>query len=196
MSWECLFTDHFYFRMYHLFIDNRGEIEVFESAGWLAGSIDVLMGLTQCTVQLFFASRLHIVACTVYPELRQKLLPAVSAPLRDYIISKHCWVTVFICIAAFGTLCGSIGTGMATLWVKEYSRFAKFKVIAITWGVSTMAADITITVAMTYHLHRAKGTFKRTDQLLECIIQRESCVVFFLSCSSDHVLQSPYRMVL
>ncbi|KZP12121.1 hypothetical protein FIBSPDRAFT_168833 [Athelia psychrophila] len=33
-----------------------------------------------------------------------------------------------------------------------------------------MAADITITVAMTYHLRRAKGTFQRTERLLDRII--------------------------
>lgn len=160
--------------MYQLFIDNRGDIIVFESAGWLAGSVDIFMGLTQCTVQLFFAWRLHIFACTVYPELTQN----ASASLRDCIISKQCWVTVFICIASFGTLCGGVGTGIAVMWVKEYSYFSRFKPIATTSGVSTLAADITITVAMTYHLHRAKGTFKRTDRLLDRVIQRESCVVF------------------
>ncbi|KZP10684.1 hypothetical protein FIBSPDRAFT_800969 [Athelia psychrophila] len=155
--------------MYQLFVDGHGDIAGFETAGWLAASSDIMMGLIQGTVQLFFAWRLHIIGSALYPELTQ---PSSSAyAWRNYIVAKQHWLTGFICISSFATFCGGIGIGISFFFVKEYSHFARIAPIALTSGFSTMAADITITLAMSFHLHRAKGTFKSTDRLLDRLIQ-------------------------
>ena len=158
-------------RMYQLLVTGRGDMAVFETAGLLAASVDIAMGIIQCTVQLFFAWRLHSIGHTLYPDLAPRPISRFSA--RDFIIAKQHWITGFICLASFGTLVGGVGTGIAMLLVKDYSRFASFAPIALTSGFSTLSADITITAAMTYHLHRAKGSFKRTDRLLDRVIRRE-----------------------
>ncbi|KZP03583.1 hypothetical protein FIBSPDRAFT_678281, partial [Athelia psychrophila] len=130
---------------YQLFIDGWNNTSTFQKADWLIAVDPVLMGGIACMVQLFFT--------------------------WQYIIAKQHWLTSFICICSFATLLGGIGTGIAVLWVGDYSLFMKFKPVASIWGVSATVADLTITVAMTYHLHRAKGGFEATDRLLDHIIQ-------------------------
>lgn len=129
--------------------------------------------------QLFYTSRLHIIGSTRYPEA-VGLEPSWSSKLGEYIIVKQRWITLFICICSFATLLGGIGTGIAVLWVGDYNLFMRFKPIASVWGVSAIVADFTITVAMTYHLHRAKGGFAASDHLLDYVIQRESYPGVFL----------------
>jgi len=155
--------------MYQLFIDSRGNIAIFQTAGWLAASSDIMAALIQSIVQLFFAWRLHIIGSTLYPTLTQS--PQSVYGWRDFIVEKQHWLTGFICICSFATLCGGVGTGIASLLVKEYSHFSPtVGPIGFIWGSSSIAADLIITVAMTYHLHRAKGTFESTDRLLDRII--------------------------
>ncbi|KZP10695.1 hypothetical protein FIBSPDRAFT_838256 [Athelia psychrophila] len=132
----------------------------------LSAAVNAAIGLTQCTVQLFFAGRLHIIA-TPYPGLTQ--LSIFS--WRNFMITKQHWLTVFICICSLLTLVGDVGTGIASLRVKDYRHLASIAPIALTSGFSTIVADVLITLAMTYHLHRAKGTFARTDRFLDRIIQ-------------------------
>lgn len=80
--------------------------------------------------------------------------------------------------------------GIAVLWVGDYSLFMEFKPVVSMWGVSASVADLTITVAMTYHLHRAKGGFEATDRLLDHIIQRESWPAIFLYLQSSFTFLS------
>lgn len=138
--------------MYRLFIEGHGNIEMLAKADPLSATLDTVIGLTQCTVQLFFAWRLHIISTS----------------------TKQHWLTVFICICSLLTLVGDVGTGIASLRVKDYLHLTSIAPIALTSGFSTIVADVLITLAMTYHLHCAKGTFSRTDRLLDRIIQRES----------------------
>ncbi|KZP05389.1 hypothetical protein FIBSPDRAFT_967310 [Athelia psychrophila] len=153
--------------MYRLFIKNHGDISMLAKADPLGAAVDVVIGFTQCAVQLFFAWRLHIIGTTLYPELTQ---PASAFTLRDFIIAKQHWLTAFICVASFLTLVGDVGTGLASLWV-DYAHLASIAPIALTSGFASIVADVFITVAMTYHLQRAKGTFVRADRLLGRIIQ-------------------------
>ncbi|KZP05266.1 hypothetical protein FIBSPDRAFT_967434 [Athelia psychrophila] len=124
------------------------------------------IGLTQCAVQLFFAWRLHIISAIPYQSS--------TFSLRGFMITKQHWLTVFICICSLPTLVGYVGTGLAALLVKDYLHLASIAPIVLTSGFSTVVADVLITLAMTYHLHRAKGTFARTDRFLDHIIQHES----------------------
>lgn len=138
----------------------------------------MLAGLIAFQVQMFFAWRLHIIGSTRYPELvAQK--PPWSSLLAEYVIAKQNWLTSFICICSFATLLGGMGTGMAILWIKEYTLFLRFEPIASVWGISAAVADFTITVAMTYHLRRAKGGFEATDRLLDRVIQRKPSTIVF-----------------
>lgn len=143
---------------------------------WLIAADPMLAGGIACIVQLFFAWRLHIIGSTRYPELVAREPPRSSA-LAEYVIAKQNWLTAFICICSFATLLGGIGTGIGVLWVKEYTHFLRFEPIASVWGVSAAVADFTITVAMTYHLRRAKGGFEATDRLLNRVIQRKSSTI-------------------
>ncbi|KZP27535.1 hypothetical protein FIBSPDRAFT_1040088 [Athelia psychrophila] len=132
--------------MYQLLIDNWGNIVAFESGDWLLGSDPMVAGVVAFMVQLFFAWRIHIIA---------------GQPL----------LTMGIVACSFATLCGGIGTGIAVLWVKNYALFASFRPIAIVWLISATVGDISITVALTYHLRRRKGTFAATDRMLDRIVQ-------------------------
>ncbi|KAF7980705.1 hypothetical protein HWV62_37165 [Athelia sp. TMB] len=132
--------------MYYLLIDNWGQIEAFTFGDWLLAADPMVAGVIAFMVQLFFAWRIHIVAKTV-------------------------WLTLAIVICAFLTLCGGLGTGIAVLWVKEYALFANFQQIATIWLISASMGDIGITISLTHHLRRRKGTFRATDRLLDRIIQ-------------------------
>lgn len=70
-------------------------------------------------------------------------------------------------------LLSGIGTGIAVIWVKEYTLFPRFKVIAILWTVTGAVADVFIALGMTYYLRQAKGSYKATDRLVDKIILRE-----------------------
>ncbi|KAF7966305.1 hypothetical protein HWV62_39201 [Athelia sp. TMB] len=132
--------------MYYLLIDNWGQPTAFASGDWLLAADPMLAGAVAFMVQLFFAWRIHVIARTP-------------------------WQTLGILLCAALTLCGGLGTGVAVLWVKEYARFASFKPVAAVWLLAASVGDIAITVALTYHLRRRKGTFKATDRLLDRIIQ-------------------------
>ncbi|KZP18612.1 hypothetical protein FIBSPDRAFT_1046113 [Athelia psychrophila] len=156
--------------VYGLFIHGWGNAAALQMDNWLIAADPMLAGGIACIVQLFFAWRLHIIGSTRYPELVTREPPRSSA-LAEYVIAKQNWLTAFICICSFATLLGGIGTGIGVLWVKEYTHFLRFEPIASVWGVSAAVADFTITVAMTYHLRRAKGGFEATDRLLNRVIQ-------------------------
>ena len=136
--------------MYYLLIDNWGQIEAFTFGDWLLAADPMVAGIIAFMVQLFFAWRIHVVAKTV-------------------------WLTLAIVVCAFLTLCGGLGTGIAVLWVKEYALFANFQQIATIWLISASVGDISITISLTYHLRKRKGSFRATDKLLDRIIQRK-CV--------------------
>lgn len=125
----------------------------------------MVAAIVACMVQGFFAWRLQIVA-------------------------QQAWLTTFIIICSACTLLGGIGTGIAVLWVKSYALFGTFKPIASIWLISATIADITITLALTYHLRRRRGSFGATDRLLDRIVQRElrvSCFIrTILMIYSDH----------
>lgn len=144
---------YFHPRIYQLLIDGWGNISVFESAGWPVGVIDLTMPLIGGLVHLFFARRV-------------------------YIISGQRWVTYTILGFSMLSFCGGIGTGIAAMWIKEFGKFGKFDSVSTIWAISSVVADITITVVMTYHLHRSKGSFAATDRLLDRIIQRKSDLIF------------------
>lgn len=135
--------------MYQLFIDGWGDAGAFVTANWLLAADPMLNGVIACMVQLFFAWRLHIVG-------------------------SQWWLTLFIAICSFAALCGGVGTGIAILWIKEYALLGNAKPIGCTWVFGAIVADIAITVALSYHLRRRKGSFKTTDDLVDRIVQRES----------------------
>lgn len=143
--------------MYQLLIDNWGNIEAFTTGDWLLAADPMVAGVVAFMVQLFFAWRLHIIA-------------------------QQRWLTMFIIVMSFATVCGGIGTGIAVLWVKSYARFADFQQIAVIWLISAAVGDISITTALTFHLRRRRGTFKATDRLLNRIIQRKFASFVNLSC--------------
>ncbi|KZP32623.1 hypothetical protein FIBSPDRAFT_1036754 [Athelia psychrophila] len=149
--------------IYRLFIEGHGDMAKLTKVNPLSAAVSAVIGLTQCTVQLFFAWRLHIIGATPYQSS--------TFSLRDFMITKQHWLTVFICICSLLTLVGYVGTGIAALLAKDYLHLASIAPIVLTSGFSTVVADVLITLAMTYHLHRAKGTFARTDRFLDCIIQ-------------------------
>ncbi|KAF7968113.1 hypothetical protein HWV62_31977 [Athelia sp. TMB] len=132
--------------IYQLLIDGWGDITAFESGGWLLAADPMVAAIVACMVQGFFAWRLQIVA-------------------------QQAWLTTFIIICSACTLLGGIGTGIAVLWVKSYALFGTFKPIASIWLISATIADITITLALTYHLRRRRGSFGATDRLLDRIVQ-------------------------
>ncbi|KAF7970398.1 hypothetical protein HWV62_24193 [Athelia sp. TMB] len=138
--------------MYYLLIDNWGQPTAFASGDWLLAADPMVAGVVAFMVQLFFAWRIHVIARTP-------------------------WQTLAILACAALTLCGGLGTGVAVLWVKEYALFASFKPVAAVWLLAASVGDIAITVALTYHLRRWKGTFKATDRLLDRIIQPLVAVV-------------------
>lgn len=59
------------------------------------------------------------------------------------------------------------------MWVSSYARFAEFQPIATIWLVSSVVADIGISVTLTVHLRRRRGAFARTNKLLDDIIRSE-----------------------
>lgn len=157
--------------MYRLLIEDRGDITMLAKADPLPAAVDTIIGLTLCIVQLFFAWRLHIIGTTIYPGLAQ---PSVFS-LRGFTITRQHWLTLLISICSLVPLVGDVWTGIASLpRATDYVHPASIAPIDVTSGCFTIVADILITWAMTYHLRRAKGTFARTDRLLDRIIQRGS----------------------
>ncbi|KZP30118.1 hypothetical protein FIBSPDRAFT_777799 [Athelia psychrophila] len=132
--------------MYWLLIDNWGAIDAFTYGDWLLAADPMLAGITAGMVQCFFAWRIQV-------------------------ISKQKWLTMAVVFCAVLTVCGGIGTGIAVLWVSSYALFGNFNQIATIWLVSAAIGDIAITIGLSYHLNRRKGSFEATDQLLDRIIQ-------------------------
>ncbi|KAF7978236.1 hypothetical protein HWV62_1246 [Athelia sp. TMB] len=129
-----------------MYIDGFGNLEVFVAANWLLAVDPMLVGMVACMCQLFFAWRLHVMV-----QLR--------------------WLTTFVIVFSFFTLCGGLAAGISIFVVKSYSGSGYGKPFGIFWQVSTLITDITITVSVTYHLHRRKGIYEATDRLLDSIIQ-------------------------
>ncbi|KZP31573.1 hypothetical protein FIBSPDRAFT_724360, partial [Athelia psychrophila] len=131
--------------MYKLLIDSWGDMTPLLVVDWLAASQPITAGVIQCLVQLFFVRRLH------------------------YIAGQN-WLTCFILVCVLLTVVGSVGGGIAIFLFKEYARLSEIQWISEVWGVAATIADISITVAMTHHLRRAKGNFVATDRVLDRII--------------------------
>ncbi|KZP16461.1 hypothetical protein FIBSPDRAFT_1047540 [Athelia psychrophila] len=147
MSCEAsLILISFHLRMYKLLINSWGDIAPFLVVEWLFASQPMTSGVIQCLVQLFFVRRLH------------------------YIADQH-WLPGFVLVCALLAVVGGVGGGLAGLLVKEYARASELEWVAAVWGVGSTVADISITVALTYHLRRARGNFVVTDRLLDRIIR-------------------------
>lgn len=143
----------------------------------------MIAGVVACMSQLFFAWRLHVIGTTRYPSL-SPLTPQAQGTsglntstnnrsrIAERIIEKQRYLTTFIIICSFASCLGGIGSGIAAQWVGKYTSFLRFEGIAILWVGCGIIADVTITVAMTYHLWRAKAGFEKTDRLLDRVIQR------------------------
>ncbi|KZP26295.1 hypothetical protein FIBSPDRAFT_928731 [Athelia psychrophila] len=132
--------------MYQLLIDNWGQIAAFTQGDWLLAADPMLAGIVACMAQCFFAWRI-------------------------YVLTSSRWLTAIIACCAVVTACGGIGTGIAVLWVKKYTLFLTFKQITVLWLVSAAVGAIGITISLTYHLRRRKGSFEATDKVLDRIIQ-------------------------
>lgn len=134
------------------------------------------MALIGGIVQLFYARCLHVLGQIHYPE-------SSPCPWRDYIIKKQRCVTAFIAIFSIaGTMILGVIFGAAIGYEKELSRMQKLRPMVTVWSITIMVPDMVITVAMIYHLRRAKGSFRRTDRLLDRVIRSESRYVVEL-CS-------------
>ncbi|KZP19023.1 hypothetical protein FIBSPDRAFT_1045778 [Athelia psychrophila] len=132
--------------MYSLLIDNWGVIEAFTHGDWLLAGDPIIIGIVAGMAQCFFAWRI-------------------------YVITSSRWMTASIACCALVTACGGIGTGIASVWVREYALFVNFKQIIIIFLVSAAIGDLGITVALTYHLRSRKGSFEATDRILDNIIR-------------------------
>ncbi|KZP16274.1 hypothetical protein FIBSPDRAFT_690818, partial [Athelia psychrophila] len=131
--------------MYWLLIDNWGQIEAFRYGDWLLAADPMVAGIVACMVQCFFAWRIQI-------------------------ITRKKWLTTVIVFCACVTVCGGIGSGIVGLLVPSYAVLAKFKQIQIIWLISAAVGDIVITISLTYHLRRYKGSSEATDEVLGRII--------------------------
>lgn len=134
--------------MYTLLVNGWGDISPFLVVDWLFASQPIASGVVQSLVQLFFVRRLH------------------------YIAGRN-WLTGFIFACALLTVIGGVGGGVALYVFKEYARASELEWVTAIWGVAATVADISITVAMTYYLRRARGNFAATDRLLDRIILRK-----------------------
>ncbi|KZP26479.1 hypothetical protein FIBSPDRAFT_854786 [Athelia psychrophila] len=132
--------------MYELLIDNWGVIEAFTHGDWLLAGDPIIIGIVAGMAQSFFAWRI-------------------------YVVTSSRWMTACIACCAFVTTCGGIGTGIASVWVREYALFVNFKQIIIVFLVSAAVGDLGITVSLTYHLHGRKGSFEATNKILDNIIR-------------------------
>ncbi|KZP20600.1 hypothetical protein FIBSPDRAFT_742145, partial [Athelia psychrophila] len=135
--------------MYKLLIDGWGDMAPFLVVDWLFASQPMTSGVIQCVAQLFFVRRLH------------------------YIAGQN-WLTGFILVCALLTVVVTIGVGVAMFLFKEYARTSEPRWVSAIWGVAATVADVSITVAMSYYLRRARGNFVATDRLLDRVIRRKS----------------------
>ncbi|KZP13815.1 hypothetical protein FIBSPDRAFT_700227, partial [Athelia psychrophila] len=131
--------------MYELLIDNWGQIAAFTHGDWLLAGDPIIIGIVAFMAQSFFAWRV-------------------------YVITSSRWLAAFIASCAFVTGCAGIGTGIASLWVKEYALFVNVKQIVVLFLAFAAIGDISITILVTYHLRRRKGIFEATDKILSRII--------------------------
>ncbi|KZP29762.1 hypothetical protein FIBSPDRAFT_926898 [Athelia psychrophila] len=160
--------------IYQLLVDGWGNTATLELwAGWPAGMVDLTLAPIGSLVQIFFARRVHI-------------------------ISGQRWITFAIVFFAMISFCAGIGTGIAIMWVREFSQFGKIKAIATVWAISPVVADFIITVVMTYYLQRSKGEFAATNRLLDRIIQLtvQNCALTsacgIVSISLYYAFDKPY----
>ncbi|KZP19019.1 hypothetical protein FIBSPDRAFT_828596 [Athelia psychrophila] len=132
--------------MYELLIDNWGKIEAFTHGDWLLAGDPIIIGIVAWMAQSFFAWRI-------------------------YVITSSRWLTAFIATCAVTTGLAGIGTGIASLWVREYALFVNFNQIIVIFLVSAAVGDLGITVVVSYHLRRRRGSFEATDKILNSIIR-------------------------
>ncbi|KZP24871.1 hypothetical protein FIBSPDRAFT_411830 [Athelia psychrophila] len=162
--------------IYQMLVNGWGNSAAFESDPLPFGMILTLPPI-RCLSHFFFARRLHILS------------------------GKRC-ITLIIAFSSMLGFCGGIGTGIATVWIKDFSQFGKFQVVGIVGVVITavcpVVADLTITVGMTYHLRRSKGNFEATDRLLDRVIQLtlQNCALTssyeIVSLSLYYAFDKPY----
>ncbi|KZP13817.1 hypothetical protein FIBSPDRAFT_868948 [Athelia psychrophila] len=145
-AWDLLSSILAIAWMYELLIDNWGQIAAFTHGDWLLAGDPIIIGIVASMAQGFFAWRV-------------------------YVITSSRWLAAFIATCAVTTGLAGIGTGIASLWVREYVLFVNFKQVMVIFLVSAAVGDFSITVLVTYHLRRRKGTFEATDKILDSIIR-------------------------
>ncbi|KAL0958552.1 hypothetical protein HGRIS_000692 [Hohenbuehelia grisea] len=114
-----------------------------------------LMGLTACTVQLFFAWRVKV-------------------------LTGRIWLVLLIALFSIASCLGALASATATHFVPLFQNFTKFESVVIIWLAGAAVADVLITMSLTWHLfsshmylddrRKHRTGFGATDQVIDRII--------------------------
>ncbi|EKM82089.1 hypothetical protein AGABI1DRAFT_105441 [Agaricus bisporus var. burnettii JB137-S8] len=132
--------------IYVCLILHFGDGDYLTVTNWQFATGPALTGVISLMVQLFFAWRIHMLT-------------------RNWFL-----VSIVSILSLASAICAFLTTYEVTI-VPQFVRFQEFKGIPTGWLASAVAADITITTILVWHLRRRKTGFKKSDLIVDRIIR-------------------------
>ncbi|OCH88471.1 hypothetical protein OBBRIDRAFT_88138 [Obba rivulosa] len=90
---------------------------------------------------------------------------------RVNTVSDGKLAALFICVCSLCQWFGGLGTSIALTKVHEFTEFRRFQVPVAIWLVSSVLADMTITIILVKFLHQHKTGFPSIDDVVDKIIR-------------------------
>ncbi|PCH34605.1 hypothetical protein WOLCODRAFT_106269 [Wolfiporia cocos MD-104 SS10] len=136
--------------MFDCLVEHFGELSCLGNPTWLSTSIPAITGIISCAVQLFFTHRVRR-------------------------LSRQTWLAVIIGSLAVISMLSALTSVIAIRWpgYRSYTSFRRpaVRVPVVVWLVTGLSADVLITIALVWHLHRKRTGFPSTDSLVNRIIR-------------------------
>ncbi|KAI0252232.1 hypothetical protein BJV78DRAFT_1281804 [Lactifluus subvellereus] len=136
--------------MYYWFVSGFGNIDHVDDPYLSAFDVPIIGSIVSLTVQFFFAYRVWI--------LSEK---------------KSWWLCMVICVCSLIGAGTAFGGGVYTAVRHKFANGRTLKVLAFTWLISTILADLLIAAMMLYHLTRRRrvGDGYFSDHALSRIVR-------------------------
>ncbi|KIY70728.1 hypothetical protein CYLTODRAFT_419547 [Cylindrobasidium torrendii FP15055 ss-10] len=131
--------------IYHLLIENWGNIQPYMMLHWALAADPLLEGLIGPMVQAYYAWRI-------------------------YVISGTWWVSALVLSCSMMAFGGGIAACHAAATLTTFAELINVKVTVIFWLLPAAISDVIIALALTYYLRQHKGRFQGSDKVLDKII--------------------------
>ncbi|PBK89897.1 hypothetical protein ARMGADRAFT_1015032 [Armillaria gallica] len=136
--------------VYKFLIDNFGNLVALNKADWTVMTDPILTGVMSGMVQVFFAWKI-------------------------WVLTKNYFYVGAILICALTSSAGGVAASITAVPIMDSADWnelrSKLYKLSLVWLAPAALGDLIITVVITIHLQRAKGSIRRTNRLLNKIIR-------------------------